>query len=547
MNPYRWGPLFGAVLSALTLAACDSGNPVAPGDPRTETPSSTFSITLGADPPRLTAGASTGSAISVSVVRNDTGQPPANGTELALNTSLGNFGVTAQGDPVQLVMLTLSGGAARTTLLADAEDVGTAALLAQLSDSSAQLNVPISEPGEAPVADFVFEVDGLTAIFADASTGDPTSWAWSFGDGDSSSDQNPTHTYDAAGTYAVKLTARNDGGSNSKNQLVTVPSGDPPAVDFTFEVDGFTVHFLDASTGNPTSWSWLFGDDDTSNEQNPSHTYTSAGTFTVTLTATNDAGSAAGSQLVTVPSGDPPAADFTFQADDLTVTFADASTGNPTSWAWDFGDGDTSSDQNPTHDYDAGGTYTVSLTATNDAGSDTKNQLVTVMEPPPPDPPTADFTFVVNGFDVNFLDASTGEPTSWAWEFGDGDTSGDQNPAHTYDAAGIFTVTLTATNDAGSDSASELVTIAPGDPPMAEFSFEINDRTVIFTDLSTGDVDEWSWTFGDGSAMSSQQNPVHCYDADGTYPVSLTVTNDAGSDSTSKFITVNDPDDNPCP
>ncbi len=136
----------------------------------------------------------------------------------------------------------------------------------------------------------------LAVLFTDASTNEPTSWSWTFGDGGMSTLQNPSHTYAAAGTYTVSLTATNAGGSDTEEKAgyitVTVP---PPATDFSATPTSGTapliVQFTDASTGTPTSWLWNFGDVGTSALQNPSHTYASAGTYTVTLTATNAGGS----------------------------------------------------------------------------------------------------------------------------------------------------------------------------------------------------------------------------------------------------------------
>lgn len=156
-----------------------------------------------------------------------------------------------------------------------------------------------------------------------------------------------------------------------------------------------TVAFTDASTNTPTSWYWEFGDGSSTNNtaQNPVHAYSSAGTYSVNLTATNGDGSdyEYKSSYITVsePETHPPVAAFsgspTSGTRPLSVTFTDASTNTPVSWSWDFGDGNTSSSQNPVHVYDFAGTFTVSLTATNGDGSDSevKTSYITVTTPTP--------------------------------------------------------------------------------------------------------------------------------------------------------------------
>jgi len=138
----------------------------------------------------------------------------------------------------------------------------------------------------------------LTVRFTDTSTGNPTAWLWSFGDGATSTERNATHTYTAAGTYTVNLTVENAAGSDSvvKANYITVTAAPvAPAANFTANVTTgnapLTVRFTDTSTGSPTAWSWSFGDSNTSTEQNPTHTYTVPGIYNVSLTATNSAGS----------------------------------------------------------------------------------------------------------------------------------------------------------------------------------------------------------------------------------------------------------------
>lgn len=186
------------------------------------------------------------------------------------------------------------------------------------------------------------------------------------------------------------------------------------------------------------------------------------------------------------PSG-PPVADFAGSpasgAAPLTVSFTDTSTGSPTSWSWNFGDGGTSTAQNPQHTYSTAGAYTVSLTATNAYGSDveTKTDYVSVSSP---SPPVADFTgSPASGtapLTVAFTDTSTGSPTNWLWDFGDGATSTEQNPLHTYSTAGTYTVSLTITNGYGSDVETKTNYVNATSPP-ADFSVDATPSRVTIS------------------------------------------------------------------
>ena len=247
-----------------------------------------------------------------------------------------------------------------------------------------------------PVAAFVaVETSGtvpLTIQFVDSSTNSPTSWVWSFGDGGSSTSQNPSHTYTAAGTYTVTLTATNEAGSNTvtKTDYISIDLAVPVAsfvTNITSGPEPLTVNFTDTSTNSPTEWSWSFGDGYTSTTQNATHTYTGTGIYTVELTAYNSAGSnvTTESDLITVanevtPPGVSFTADVTQGAVPLTVLFTDTSENSPTSWLWSFGDGESSTLQNPSHTYSTSGTYTVKLTAANAGGSNevTRTTYITV-------------------------------------------------------------------------------------------------------------------------------------------------------------------------
>nr|WP_321506387.1 PKD domain-containing protein [uncultured Methanoregula sp.] len=162
----------------------------------------------------------------------------------------------------------------------------------------------------APVASFTVNPSSgyttQTFTFTDTSTNTPTSWAWTFGDGGTSTDKNPTHQYTTTGTKTVALTATNAGGSNTVTNTVTVTNPPAPVASFTESPSSGpttqTFTFTDSSTNTPTSWAWTFGDGGTSTAQNPTHQYTTTGTKTISLTATNAGGSNTASNTVTVRS-----------------------------------------------------------------------------------------------------------------------------------------------------------------------------------------------------------------------------------------------------
>ena len=417
-------------------------------------------------------------------------------------------------------------------------------------------------PPPAPTANFTGSPTSgaapLNVAFSDSSTGSITNWSWTFGDGSTSTAQNPSHVFSAVGTYSVSLTVTGPGGSDTltRNSYITVTEPAPTASFSGTPTSGtapLTVSFSDASSGAVTGWSWNFGDGATSTAQNPSHVFSSAGTYTVSLTVTGPGGSDTQTRNNYITVAEPaPTASFsgtpTSGTAPLTVSFSDASSGAVTGWSWDFGDGATSTAQNPSHVFGATGTYTVSLTVTGPGGSDTLTRpgYIVVSNNPPP---TASFTGTPTSgtipLVVNFTDASTGSITGWSWDFGDGTTSTAQNPSHTYGAAGTYTVSLTVTGPGGSNTQTRNNYITASEPaPTASFTGTptsgTSPLTVSFSDGSTGSITAWSWTFGDG-ATSTAQNPSHVYNAAGTYTVALTVTGPGGSDTQTRvnYITVN--------
>jgi PKD repeat protein len=300
----------------------------------------------------------------------------------------------------------------------------------------------------------------LTVQFTDASTG-ATSWSWVFGDGGTSTSQNPSHSYMMAGTYNATLTVTNPGGSSSKELQIPVTIS-PPVADFTATPTTgtvpLTVQFTDASTG-ATSWSWAFGDGGTSTSQNPSHMFTSAGIYDVTVTVRNAGFSSTltKSQYIIIRS---PGlyADFTVTPTNgiapMIVQCTDKSIGNPTRYSYNFGDGTTVAGPNPFHTYRYPGTYNITLTITKYNSttnsimgvSTTKTDVITVNSVPVVVPVakfTASPTRGAAPLTVTFTDQSTGNPTRYNYNFGDGYNVTEPNPTHIYRYPGIYNVTLT--------------------------------------------------------------------------------------------------------
>ena len=419
----------------------------------------------------------------------------------------------------------------------------------------------------APTADFsASPTSGVAALlvqFTDLSTGGATGWSWDFGDGGTSASRNPSHTYQSAGSFTVRLTASNTSGQNTRTRtnyiVVTAPAA-PPVAEFTATPLAGTaplaVQFTDQSTGSPTAWSWDFGDGSTSTSRNPSHTFQSAGSFTITLTASNSGGPSTRTRTnyVTVSAPTPPpVAEFVASplagTAPLAVQFTDQSTGSPTAWSWDFGDGSTSTSRNPSHTYQNAGSFTVRLTSSNSGGQNTRTRTSYIVVSAPVSPPIAEFgASPVAGtapLAVQFADQSTGA-TAWSWNFGDGAVSTDRNPTHVYQTMGTYSVSLTVTNSAGQNTrtrAGYINVSAPTSAPQADFTANPTNGTaplvVQFTDQSTGSPVAWSWDFGDGQ-VSSQRNPSHTYSVAGNFTVRLTASNSAGQATRTRpgFITV---------
>ena len=234
-----------------------------------------------------------------------------------------------------------------------------------------------------------------------------------------------------------------------------------------------------------------------------------------------------------------------------TVQFLDY-TPNGKEWRWDFGDGGTSTLQYPTHTYTATGLYTVSLAVTDWAGqtsTKTEYHCIRVTEPVTPAPTlvanfSANTTTGQAPLAIQFTDASGKAPYHWWWQFGDGASSTDRDPVHTYERTGAYTVNLTVWTSLGQATVSKpAYIILDGDPRVPEANFTLSRTSgpaplyVRFTDASTGNPTSWRWDFG-GLAWTTMKSPSVVFRQPGEYPVTLTVRNAYGWSSMSTNVTV---------
>jgi gliding motility-associated-like protein len=305
------------------------------------------------------------------------------------------------------------------------------------------------------------------------------------------------------------------------------------------------VYFTNTSTGNPTSYLWDFGNGFTSVLQNPSTTYLTAGSYTVTLTVTNASGSNTKTMTSYITVYPNPTVAFTVSdttsCPPLAVQFTDNSNpniaGNAT-YHWSFGDGTPfSALQNPAHSYPNSGNYTVALTVTNSTGCATtltKQNYIEVYTPP-----VADFTANPSSFctvpaTINFTPTVTGTgPYTYAWDFGDGTIGTGNAPSHVYTTPGIYTVSVIATDANGcKDTAIKnnylnigIIAANYTASPSSACVF----TSVQFTNASVGGTSVL-WDFGDGDTAMSQ-NPTHTFSTSGTFDVTLVIFDGGCSDT----------------
>ncbi|MEM9919595.1 MAG: PKD domain-containing protein [Bacteroidota bacterium] len=355
---------------------------------------------------------------------------------------------------------------------------------------------------------------------------------WDFGDGNTSAQDNPTHTFEEAGTFKVVQYANSECGYDTTALLIKVLP--QPDLFFTHETRvciGQEVQFMNQSQ-NVSGNIWDFGDGDTSFLNNPVHTYYVPGTYTVSLSGVSQFNQCPAVYTSEVTVLELPHAEFepseAIGCVPMTVNFADLSRGADF-YIWDFGDGNSGAGAAPTHVFDEVGSYNVSLVVGDANGCYNDTTLLNILVNPTP---TSEFEFdQVQQCQlpaiINFSNQSEGA-IGYSWTFGDGESTTFNEPTHTYVQAGNYPVELVAVNQFNcADTSMQELTIYP--EPVASFQIDgvegCAPMDVTFANRSTGS-NSYRWEFGDGS-ISTEANPQHRYTEEGAYDIKLVVSIDS--------------------
>ena len=405
--------------------------------------------------------------------------------------------------------------------------------------------IAFSQPAANFSADIVSGCTPVLINFSDHSSGNPTQWKWDLGNGTISNLQNPSVTYFQPGKYTVKLIVKSGDGQDSvvKTNYITV--FEAPIVNFNADVtkgcNPFIVNFSDNSNAGGThisSWQWDFGDGILANQQHPSHTYTLAGNYSVTLKVINSNGCMSNIRKTELIKNSSITAGFTTKEFSTCVSdkiiFKNTSSGSSTiKNHWDFGNGDTSSLYNLTYKYATGGNYTVKLIVTNLEGcTDSITKKILVLSP------------VSAAFTADKLLACSAPQTikfanqvktgnSYFWNFDDSTTSTLSNPAHVFSDTGNYTIKLVVKNSNGCADSIKITDYIKIQKPFIGFEnlpdsgCQAVTKTLSASVVSYEPITSYLWDFGDGST-SAAIKPTHTFSNIGYYNISLITTSANG-------------------
>ncbi|MBI5868892.1 MAG: PKD domain-containing protein [candidate division Zixibacteria bacterium] len=387
----------------------------------------------------------------------------------------------------------------------------------------------------------------LQVSFSNFSSCIDEQWIWSFGDGGSSNQKNPVHTYTGPGSYTVRLIAKGDLDSDTMTITDFIKVVQPLEISFAADIvqgcDSLTAMFTAQTNVSADSLRWIFGDGGTATGNPLTRKFTKVGVFDVELRAYNPCGMVASVKPAYITVGTKPEVIITSSSDSSSApkcipyevrlhTLSDQPLSN---WEWDFGDSDTTGAHlsDPVHTYTRTGSFSVRLISTSDCGSDTtiRRDFLNILTRPTALMDANPKAVCASGQSVNFTATYQGTVDSSRWLFGDGATAPGPNTSHLYPGAGVYQPLLILFHPCATDTLPLNATVGVGTPPQA--SFYGTPRTGFepvatqFADSSLNLPTSWQWGFGDG-ATSTEKNPLHTY-GPGDWDVSLTASNVCGT------------------
>jgi len=424
------------------------------------------------------------------------------------------------------------------------------------------------------------DVIEFTAEGSNDPDGGSITFAWDLGDETTSTDSAFSHVYtddegDGYQEYLVTLTVTDDEGDSTTEYTYAYISdclGESPVANASGPYEGeidVEVQFDGSESYDPDgtieTYVWDFGDGlGSSEEENPVYTYTAEGNYTVTLTVMDNDGNTDTDSTyadITEPANNDPVADpngpYEGEVDEE-ITFDGTGSYDPDGdnlvwYFWDFGDGSNveagETEANPTHSYNAEGNYTVSLTVYDEKlATNTAYTYAVIVEGEDPienNAPVAEANGNYSGTVGEEIQLSSdgsydpdGDDLTYLWDFGDGETSEEENPTHTYDEVKQYLVTLTVTDPYGEeDSDYAYVDIESADSLNVEISADpINGVAPLEVELCsevTGGAEPYNyeWDLGNGETSSEEDCFTYTFENIGVYPVELTVTDDQGNEA----------------